>query len=161
MLHWREAWASVPLDRKDKTSIRGIAPAKHWKKVMTISMTQLKEIRQEFSNLKPAFVTMEGNRTISVKEAVFALAPTLERMKKRGFDIQEIVERLHEKGIEVKAPTLNKYLSEFRRRKEKKKDEPPSPPSTEKRLEYIKRSVSENTHHQNSFIIPATPVDEL
>ena len=57
---------------------------------------------------------------MSVKEAVFALAPTLERMRKRGFDTQEIVERLHEKGIEVKAPTLAKYLSEFRRRKEKR-----------------------------------------
>ena len=41
---------------------------------------------------------------MSVKEAVFALAPTLERMKKRGFDTQEIVERLHEKGIESEGP---------------------------------------------------------
>ena len=92
---------------------------------MTITATQLKEIRQEFAALKPASVTLDGNRTMSVKEAVFALAPTLERMKKRGFDTQEIVERLHEKGIEVKAPTLAKYLSEFRRRKEKKRDTPP------------------------------------
>ena len=91
---------------------------------MTITATQLKEIRQEFATLKPASVTLEGNRAMSVKEAVFALAPTLERMRKRGFDTQEIVERLHEKGIEVKAQTLAKYLSEFRRRKEKKKDTP-------------------------------------
>lgn len=87
---------------------------------MTITATQLKEIRQEFATLKPASVRLEGNRAMSVKEAVFALAPTLERMRKRGFDTQEIVERLHEKGIEVKAPTLAKYLSEFRRRKEKR-----------------------------------------
>lgn len=50
-------------------------------------------------------------------------------MKKRGFGTQEIVERLHEKGIEVKAPTLAKYLSEFRRqregRKAPKRDTPP------------------------------------
>ena len=70
---------------------------------MTITATQLKEIRQEFAALKPASVTLDGNRTMSVKEAVFILAPTLERMKKRGFDTQEIVEKLHEKGIEVKA----------------------------------------------------------
>ena len=93
---------------------------------MTITAAQLKEIRQEFAALKPASVTLDGNRTMSVKEAVFALAPTLERMKKRGFDTQEIVERLHEKGIEVKAPTLAKYLSEFRRLKEKKRDTPPA-----------------------------------
>ena len=91
---------------------------------MTITTTQLKEIRQEFAALKPASVTLDGNRTMSVKVAVFALAPTLEHMKKRGFGTQEIVERLHEKGIEVKAPTLAKYLSEFRRRKEKKRDTP-------------------------------------
>ena len=98
---------------------------------MTITATQLKEIRQEFATLKPASVTLEGNRTISVKEAVFALAPTLERMKKRGFDTQEIVERLHEKGIEVKPQTLTKYLTEARRQREgqknQKKDTPPPP----------------------------------
>lgn len=94
---------------------------------MTITASQLKEIRQEFTRLKLAAVTLDGKRTMSVKEAVFALAPTLDRMKKRSFDTQEIVERLHEKGIEVKAPTLAKYLSEFRRRKEKKRDTPPPP----------------------------------
>ena len=58
---------------------------------MAIIATQLKEIRQEFATLKPASVTLEGNRTMSVKEAVFTLAPTLERMKKRGFEVQELV----------------------------------------------------------------------
>lgn len=129
--------------------------------IMTITATQLKEIRQEFATLKPASVTLDGNRTMSVKEAVFALAPTLERMKKRGFDTQEIVERLHEKGIEVKVPTLAKYLSEFRRRKGKKKDTPPAPASTGRMTEGVKRSVSENEHRQNSFIVPDMPIDEL
>ena len=128
---------------------------------MTITATQLKEIRQEFAALKPASVTLDGNRTMSVKEAVFALAPTLERMKKRGFDTQEIVERLHEKGIEVKAPTLAKYLSEFRRLKEKKRDTPPAPASTGRMAKGVKRSVSENEHRQNSFIVPDIPTDEL
>ena len=84
---------------------------------MNISTAQVKEIRQEFAKLKPVRVTVDGNRSLTVKEAIFALAPTLERMKKRGFDIQEIAERLHEKGIEVKQPTLAKYLNEFRRGK--------------------------------------------
>ena len=161
MLHLREAWETVPLDRKDKTPIRGNVPAKHRKNIMTITATQLKEIRQEFATLKPASVTLEGNRTMSVKEAVFALAPTLERMKKRGFDTQEIVEKLHEKGIEVKAPTLAKYLSEFRRRKEKNRDTPPAPASTGRMAEGVKRSISENEHRQNSFIVPDMPTDEL
>ena len=117
---------------------------------MTITVTQLKEIRQEFATLKPASVTLDGNRTMSMKEAVLALAPTLERMKKRGFDTQEIVERLHEKGIEVKPQTLTKYLTEARRqregRKAKRQDTPPPPPKREQR---------------SSFITPDIPDDEL
>ena len=117
---------------------------------MTITVTQLKEIRQEFATLKPASVTLDGNRTMSMKEAVLAMAPTLERMKKRGFDTQEIVERLHEKGIEVKPQTLTKYLTEARRqregRKAKRQDTPPPPPKREQR---------------SSFITPDIPDDEL
>ena len=88
---------------------------------MTITASQVKEIRQEFAKLKPAAVTLDGNRAMTVKQATFTLAPTLERMKKRGFDTQEIVEKLHEKGIEVKAQTLTKYLTEARRLKESRK----------------------------------------
>ena len=101
---------------------------------MNITTAQVKEIRTELAKLQPEKVTLAGNRTLSVKETVFALAPTLERMKKRGFDIQEIAEKLHEKGIEVKAPTLAKYLNEFRRGKGKKAegktDTPPPQQST-------------------------------
>ena len=100
---------------------------------MTITVSQLKEIRQEFAKLKPAAVTLDGNRAITVNQVIFALAPTLERMKKRGFDTQEIVEKLHEKGIEVKAQALTKYLTEARRQREgqkiRKRDTPP--PTTE------------------------------
>ena len=115
---------------------------------MTITATQLKEIRQEFAALKPASVTLDGNRTMSVKEAVFILAPTLERMKKRGFDTQEIVEKLHEKGIEVKAQTLTKYLTEARRQREgrkvKKQDTPLPPPKREQRSSFITSDIPDD-----------------
>ena len=115
---------------------------------MTSTATQLKEIRQEFAALKPASVTLDGNRTMSVKEAVFILAPTLERMKKRGFDTQEIVEKLHEKGIEVKAQTLTKYLTEARRQREgrkvKKQDTPPPPPKREQRSSFITSDIPDD-----------------
>ena len=88
---------------------------------MSITANQLKEIRQEFTKLKPSSVTLDGNRAMTVKQAIFTLAPTLERMKKRGFDTQEIVEKLYEKGIEVKAQTLTKYLTEARRQKDAQK----------------------------------------
>ena len=117
---------------------------------MTITATQLKEIRQEFAALKPASVTLEGNRTMSVKAAVLALDPTLERMRKRGFEVQELVEKLYEKGIEIKPQTLNKYLAEARRqrgiRKIPKQDTPP-PPSKHKQ--------------RDSFIVADIPDEEL
>ena len=117
---------------------------------MSITANQLKEIRQEFTKLKPSSVTLDGNRAMTVKQAIFTLAPTLERMKKRGFDTQEIVEKLHEKGIEVKPQTLTKYLTEARRQKEgrknQKRDTPPPLPRHEQR---------------GSFITPDTPDDEL
>ncbi|EFL85753.2 hypothetical protein HMPREF0326_01456 [Desulfovibrio sp. 3_1_syn3] len=91
---------------------------------MNITASSVKEIKAELSKLKPVKVTLDGNRSLTVKEAIFALAPTLERMKKRGFDMQEIADKLHEKGIEVKPPTLAKYLNEFRRGKDRKKDTP-------------------------------------
>ena len=97
-----------------------------------LTASRLKEIKAEFAKLKPVKVTLDGNRNMTVKEAIFVLAPTLERMKKRGFDTQEIAEKLHEKGIKVKPPTLAKYLNEFRRGRERKKDTPPPPVKTEK-----------------------------
>ena len=101
---------------------------------MNITAAQVKEIGLELARMKPAKVTLDGNRSLTVKETIFALAPTLERMKKRGFDTQEIAEKLHEKGIEVKPPTLAKYLNEFRRGKGKKAegktDTPPPQQST-------------------------------
>lgn len=98
---------------------------------MNITTAQVKEIRLELAKLKPPKVTLDGNRSLTVKEAIFALAPTLERMKKRGFDTQELAAKLHEKGIEVKPPTLAKYLNEFRRGKNRKRDTPPPPVKTE------------------------------
>lgn len=125
---------------------------------MSITASQVKEIQQEFARLKPTTVTLDGNRTITVKQAIFTLASTLERMKKRGFDIQEIAEKLHEKGIDVKPPTLAKYLNEFRRGKGRKKDTPPplkkTPPAP--------KPDRPATVRPGEFVItPDTPLDEL
>lgn len=45
----------------------------------------------------------------------------LDTTKKRGFELSEIVARLHEKGIEIKPQTLSKYLAEARRQQEARK----------------------------------------
>ena len=131
---------------------------------MSLTASQLKEIRQEFAHLKPATVTLDGNCTVTVKQAIFALAPTLERMRKRGFDTQELVERLHEKGIEVKAQTLTKYLTEARRQREgqkaKRHDTPP-PPSTTATATTIATGGSQNNNRYRPLLRPDIPLDQL
>jgi len=123
-----------------------------------LTTSRIKEIKAEFAKLKPAKVTLEGNRNLTVKEAIRTLAPTLERMKKRGFDIQELAEKLHEKGIEVKPPTLAKYLNEFRRGKDRKKDTPPPPATTAP----AQKADRFGTVGAGEFVItPDTPLDEL
>ena len=133
---------------------------------MNITTAQVKDIKTEFAKLKPVKVTLDGNRSLTVKEAVFALAPTLERMKKRGFDTQEIADKLHEKGIDVKPPTLAKYLNEFRRGKDRKTDTPrppektaPTPPvKTAPAPKYDKPA----TVRPGGFVItPDTPLEDL
>ena len=88
---------------------------------MAITQGQVKSIREELNRLKPEAAALSGNGELTVKQTIMALAPTLERMKKRGFELAEIVSRLHEKGIEVKPQTLAKYLAEARRQKENRK----------------------------------------
>ena len=128
---------------------------------MNISTAQVKEIRTEFTKLKPVKVTLDGNRSMTVKEAIRALAPTLERMKKRGFDTQEIAEKLHEKGVEVKPPTLAKYLNEFRRGKDRKRDTAPPPAQTEKTAPAPKTDRPVTASAGGFVITPDTPLDEL
>lgn len=123
-----------------------------------ITASRLKEIRLELAKLKPVKVTLDGNRSMTVKEAILALAPTLERMKKRGFDTQEIAEKLHGKGIEVKPPTLAKYLNEFRRGKDKKTDTPPPPAKATP----APKSDRPAPVRAGEFVItPDIPLDEL
>ena len=88
---------------------------------MAITQEQVKAIREELNSLKPETEAVSGNGELTIKQTIMALAPTLERMKKRGFELAEIVSRLHEKGIEVKPQTLAKYLAEARRQKESRK----------------------------------------
>ncbi|MDL2291331.1 protein MobC [Desulfovibrio sp. OttesenSCG-928-F20] len=128
---------------------------------MNITTAQVKEIKTEFAKMRPVKVTLDGNRTLTVKEAIRALAPTLERMRNRGFDTQEIAEKLHEKGIEIKPPTLAKYLNEFRRSKDKKKDTAPPPVQTAKTAPAPKPDRSAEISYGGFVITPDTPLDEL
>ena len=128
---------------------------------MNITTAQVKEIRLELAKLKPIKVTLDGNRSMTVKEAIFALAPTLERMKKRGFDTQEIADKLHEKGIGVKPPTLAKYLNEFRRGKDRKKDTTPPPAQTQKTATAPQPYTPATVRSGGFVVTPDIPLNEL
>ena len=127
-----------------------------------ITASQVKDIKTAFATLKPQKVTLDGNRAMTVKEAIFALAPTLERMKKRGFDITELVEKLHEKGIPVKAPTLAKYLNEFRRGKGKKAEGKTDTPPPPEKPTPVQATVKPVVQRSGGFEIrPDIPLHEL
>ena len=49
---------------------------------------------------------------MTLREAVRALYPTLQRMKKRGFSTKEIAQKLNENGITIKPATFSKYMNE-------------------------------------------------
>ena len=87
---------------------------------MAITAEKAKSIRQELDKLRPAS-TLAGNRELSVKQTIFALAQALERMKKRGFELPEIIAKMAAKGIEIRPQILSKYLAEARRQKDAKK----------------------------------------
>ena len=91
------------------------------------------------------------------------LAPAIERTKKRGYSMQEIVERLHEKDIDIKLSMLTKYLYEYRREQRQKKDTPPA--TGKRKLLQTKDISSQKTTCQEAVggfaIPPDTPLDEL
>ena len=72
----------------------------------------VRKIIAEFPNLQSEKKTLEGNHEMTLREAVRALYPTLQRMKKRGFTTREMAQKLNENGIVIKPATLAKYLNE-------------------------------------------------
>ena len=106
---------------------------------MNITTTQVREIRQELVKLKPAKTTLDGI-AVDRERSLPRPAPTLERMKKRDFDMQELSEKLHKKG------------------KEQKKDTPLPPEKTAS----ASQSVRPVTISSGGFVItPDMPDDEL
>jgi len=72
----------------------------------------VRKIQEEFVNLQKEKKTLEGNHSMTLREAVRALYPTLQRMKKRGFSTKEIAQKLNENGVAIKPSTLTKYLND-------------------------------------------------
>ena len=73
----------------------------------------VRRILAEFPNLQNEKKTLEGNHEMTFRDAVRALYPTLQRMRKRGFKTKEMAQKLNESGVAIKPTTLSKYLNEI------------------------------------------------
>ena len=73
----------------------------------------IRRILAEFPNLQNEKKTLEGNREMTFREAIRALYPTLQRMKKRGFTTREMAQKLNENGVAIKPATFTKYMNEI------------------------------------------------
>ena len=79
---------------------------------MSTNTETVRRIQAEFANLQNEKKTLEGNHSMSFRDAVRALYPTLQRMRKRGFTTREMAQKLNENGVAIKPATLTKYLNE-------------------------------------------------
>jgi hypothetical protein len=108
----------------------------------------VRRILAEFPNLQNEKKTLEGSHSMSFRDAVRALYPTLQRMRKRGFTTREITEKLKEYGVYIELSTLSKYMHDMEQEMSQK-----SKTSSTRR---VKKAASQPADSANSHA-PATP----
>ena len=120
---------------------------------MSTNTETVRRIQAEFANLQSEKKTLEGNHEMTLREAVRALYPTLQRMKKRGFTTREMAQKLNENGIVIKPATLSKYLNELEKEKcRRKKAEPKirtEAPLSKNNLNAQKKKMPSRSNDQN------------
>ena len=120
---------------------------------MSTNTEIVRRIQAEFANLQSEKKTLEGNHEMTLREAVRALYPTLQRMKKRGFTTREMAQKLNENGIVIKPATLSKYLNELKKEKcRRKKAEPKirtEAPLSKNNLNAQKKKMPSRSNDQN------------
>jgi len=98
---------------------------------MAFTMKHIQNALEHLSRLRPARLNISAKHDFSLREAVLFMAPKLTEMKEVGFTTKELTAALAEQEIVIKAPTFNRYLSEYQSGREKKTalktatDEPP------------------------------------
>ncbi len=65
--------------------------------------------------LMPAKPNKDSTREYSLKECIFLMAPQLLEKREMGCTTKELVKALLDDGIEIKAPTLNRYLCDYQK----------------------------------------------
>jgi len=80
---------------------------------MALSIKHIQSALDHLGKLRPARLNLSAKRDFSLREAVLFMAPKLTEMKELGFTTKELAGALAEQEIIIKAPTLNRYLSEY------------------------------------------------
>jgi hypothetical protein len=86
---------------------------------MNLTTKQIQNALDHIDRLRPARLNLSAKRGFSLREAILLMAPKLMVKKELGFTTKELAAALAEQGIVIKAPTLNRYLSEYQAGREK------------------------------------------
>ena len=78
-----------------------------------ITVKAAKDALNNLRKLKPANEKYDDELEMSIKEAVFFMAPDLIQFAKRGFTSKELSAGLAADAIDIKPGTLNRYLNEY------------------------------------------------
>ena len=81
---------------------------------MPVTLKDIKKISAELKNRRPSALPQDPDAPLTNRQAVHQLAPTLLRLKKRGFKTSELIGILKEYDIKINAATMNRYLEECR-----------------------------------------------
>ena len=78
-----------------------------------VTMKDIQNIREDLKKQKPADQASNIDKPLSNREAIKQLAPTLFKMRKRGFTTSALVELLQKHQITIKGSDLTRYLRAF------------------------------------------------
>jgi hypothetical protein len=136
---------------------------------MGFTLEHIHRTINSLGRLMPARPNKDSAREYSLKETVFLMAPQLLEKREMGCTANELVKALLDDGIDIKAPTLNRYLCEYQKlhgeepeaspqKKQKKVPkalQPPSrpapPASTEKPLPLLGQSAKSGQHDSGAI----------
>ncbi|UQZ88838.1 hypothetical protein C4J81_06345 [Deltaproteobacteria bacterium Smac51] len=112
---------------------------------MTIQTKDIQSIREGLKKRKLSDLDSD-NKPLSTRQAILILAPTILKMKEKGFTNADITETLRPYNLEIKAHNLSRYLREFQKMKKPTKQETT-----------VKRASSENAAQPDVAVPTAAP----
>jgi hypothetical protein len=99
---------------------------------LAITVREAKAALAQIKKLTPAHPRLDDDTRLSLKEAVFLMAPELVAMTKRGFTLKELSDGLQAQSIPIKPATLNRYFNEYKAGQTESETVPETSPETMK-----------------------------